>query len=310
MKKWILVFCLFSTIIILSIYLFIPGTQTFTFKTIVNGTENGTSRLMLDKERWHSWWPGKKEGNTIYSYKNYNYRINNVFLNSFEVTVFNKEDSVKGSLQIISTGTDSTQLLWTSIFNYSANPLNRLTQYNRSLGIQSNIQKLLAEVKIYFNNQEHIYGMAVVKQKVTDSSLISVKQTFQHYPSTKEIYGMVQSLKDYIRKKGGEENNYPMLNVYKEGATQYETMVAIPTKKDLSSEGKFHLKKMVLGNILMAEVKGGIHTVLNAKQELTNYVKDYKKVSPAIPYELLVTNRLLESDTTKWVTRLYYPIYQ
>jgi hypothetical protein len=86
-------------------------------------------------------------------------------------------------------------------------------------------------------------------------------------------------------------------------------MVAIPTKTDLPSEGNFSLKKMVLGNILMAEVKGGMYTILKGEEEMTNYVNDYKKTAPAIPFQSLVTNRLVETDTSKWITRLYYPIF-
>jgi hypothetical protein len=60
----------------------------------------------------------------------------------------------------------------------------------------------------------------------------------------------------------------------------------------------------------MAEVKGGLFSVINGEEELTYYLSDYKKNSPAIPFQSLVTNRLLEIDTSKWVTKLYYPIFQ
>jgi hypothetical protein len=42
---------------------------------------------------------------------------------------------------------------------------------------------------------------------------------------------------------------------------------------------------------------------------MKNYVEDNKKTSPAIPYQSLITNRLTETDTTKWVTKLYYPVF-
>jgi hypothetical protein len=66
---------------------------------------------------------------------------------------------------------------------------------------------------------------------------------------------------------------------------------------------------MALGNILVGEVKGGTYTVISGEQNLTNYVNDHKKMSPAIPYQSLVTDRLLEADTSKWVTKLYYPVF-
>jgi len=101
-----------------------------------------------------------------------------------------------------------------------------------------------------------------------------------------------------------------MLNVYADNPGRYQVMVAIPTKSDLPSESGFQLKKMVLGNILVAEVKGGPATVRLGEENLQNYVDDYHKISPAIPYQSLITNRMAESDTTKWITKLYYPVFR
>jgi hypothetical protein len=65
---------------------------------------------------------------------------------------------------------------------------------------------------------------------------------------------------------------------------------------------------MVPGKILVAEVKGGEQRVREAAANLQNYVDDYKLKSPAIPFESLVTDRTKETDTSKWITKLYYPI--
>ena len=309
MKKLILIVCLFILVITFILYFLIPNAQNLNYQTTVGCTESAVSRYLINKNKWHLWWPGQIKDSTNYSYKNCNYRFGKILLDGIGTTVLNDKDSVKGFLKFIYFGNDSTQFQWTSNYIFSANPVKRFTQYLQLKNIANNIENLLGETKKYFEKEENIYGMKVLKQKVTESSLISVKDTFPHYPSTQEIYGMINSLKEYIRQKGGHEDSYPMLNVNTEDSIVYETMVAIPTKNDMPSEGKFHLKKMVLGNILMAEVKGGVSSVIKGEKELTNYVNDHKKTSPAIPFQSLVTNRLLESDTSKWITRLYYPIF-
>lgn len=309
MKKWVLIAFSVLLVLIASVYFLIPGSSTFNYKIAINCAENGVSRMILDKEKWAAWWPGKKVDEHNYSYKDYGYRISNIFLNSFTATVSYHSDSVQGMMQILPSETDSTQLLWTSTYQLSVNPFARIAQYRRLSGINSNIQALLDTTKRFLEKEENIYGMKVIKQKVTDSSLISMRKTFLHYPTTGEIYEMVHALKNYIVTKGGAESNYPMLNIYQDGPGRFEAMVAIPTQKDLPSEGLFRLKKMVLGNILMAEVTGGVYRVTKGEQELANYVHDYKKTSPAIPYQSLVTDRSVEPDSSKWVTRLYYPIF-
>ena len=100
-----------------------------------------------------------------------------------------------------------------------------------------------------------------------------------------------------------------MLNVHREGAERYETMVAVPTESDVPTTEKFKIKKMVLGNILVSQVTGGEDRVKEGEKQLANYVEDYQKISPAIPFQSLVTERISEPDSTKWITRLYYPIF-
>lgn len=307
MKKWILVVCFFMLVLAVSFYILIP-TQNFNNQITVNCTESAIIRKIADQKKW-LWWPGNKINDSIYSFKDYNYKIEKILLNGINTTVFNDKDSVKGFLQLTYYGNDSTQFQWIAEYFFSANPFKRFVQYFQFKKVINNVAFLLADIKKYFDKPENIYGMKIVKQKVTESSMISLKNTFQHYPSTQEIYKMIELLKEYIQKEGGKESNFPMLHVQKEDPMIYETMVAIPTKSDLPSSGKFLLKKMVLGNILMAEVKGGIYTVIKMEDELTNYVNDYKKLSPAIPFQSLVTDRLLETDTTKWITKLYYPIF-
>ena len=72
----------------------------------------------------------------------------------------------------------------------------------------------------------------------------------------------------------------------------------------------FELKKMILGNVIKAEIIGGIHTVNKGEDELFNYLNDYNRSSPAIPFQELVTNRIEEKDSLKWITNLYYPVFK
>lgn len=310
MKKRIVIAGFFIITTITIFYFLIPTSQNFVFQTNVSCPENAVSRNITNKHKWQLWWPGKKINDTTYSFRNCTYRVDKILLNSIETTVFDKSDTLKGFLQFIYNGNNSTQFQFTFRRHFSGNPLNRFIQYFQFKKIETNVENLLENIKKYFDNPENIYGLNIVKEKVTESSMVSSKNSFDHYPSTQEIYTMIESVKVYIKIKGGEETSYPMLHVEKMGPISYEVMVAIPTTTNLPPEGKFQLKNMRSGIMLMAEVKGGLFSVIKGDEELTYYLSDYKKNSPAIPFQSLVTNRLLETDTSKWVTKLYYPIFQ
>ena len=310
MKKWITIILLLVIVLAGAVYFFIPTRENFTYRVNAACKSDAATRLIINKDRWKNWWPGQQKNDTVYSYKHYDYKINTIYFNGFEATVTDGRNLVSGLLQVISEENNNTVLQWATNFVYSPNLVTRLLQYGQAGSIKTNIKSLLGSMKDYFDKEENVYGFKVTEQKVTDSSLISLKQKFSHYPTTQEVYSMINSLKGYINKKGGEAINPPMLNVHTDDSVNFETMVAIPVKKDLPSEGIFQQKKMILGNILVAEVKGGASAVAKDEMELRNYLNDFRRSSPAIPYQSLVTDRLRESDSSKWVTRWYYPVFK
>jgi hypothetical protein len=42
---------------------------------------------------------------------------------------------------------------------------------------------------------------------------------------------------------------------------------------------------------------------------MRNYISDHQYADAAVPYQSLITNRVTEKDTTKWVTKICYPVY-
>jgi hypothetical protein len=309
MKKLIGIIGFIIIIVFILLYFFIPTTKSFYYQTTANVTPTAVTRKIIHKNEWQSWWPGEKINDTIYRFKNETFKINKVLLDAIEATIINDKDSIEGYLQFTGFGEDSTQFIWASEYHFATSPFKRFKDYFQLKKVNSDIKILVDSIQKRFDNPVNIYGMDIKEQKVTDSTLISLRNTFSHYPTAGEIYGMVDSINLYISKNGGEVNNYPMLNVHQNGPSLYETMVAIPAKKDVVAKGNFELKKMVLGNILMGEVKGGVHAVVNGEQQLRYYANDYHKMSPAMPFQSLVTNRIVEPDSTKWITRLYYPVF-
>ncbi len=62
------------------------------------------------------------------------------------------------------------------------------------------------------------------------------------------------------------------------------------------------------GNILVTKVKGGTSIAAVAFEQIKKYADDYERHAPAIPFYSLITNRLKEPDTAKWVTKIYFPV--
>jgi hypothetical protein len=166
------------------------------------------------------------------------------------------------------------------------------------------------KLKEFFSDPDKVYGYKIESQQVKEASLISVRQEFDHDPSTEEIYALIEELSSYIQKQGAKETGLPMLNVLVVDGNKHLSMVAIATDRDLAATDRYVLKKMLLnGNILVAEVQGGKHAIDACLQAVEHYVKDQNKMSPAMPFQRIITNRMTEKDTSKWITTINYPVF-
>lgn len=309
MRKKLLPAVIIILALVAVVIFFIPPVKSGNYQAMVTCNSDATMRIIINEKNWSDWWPGEKKSDSLYTYKNIVYRIDKILLNGFNATLFNGKDSAKADLQVAKTAMDSSTFIWSYVTVLSSNPFKKLVNYVSGDVFTDNIKSLTAALKNHFDKEENVYGMKITRETVKDSTLVSLKKQFDHYPTTEEVYRLIAEVKEYIKKKGGEESDYPMLNIHTEIPGSYDAMVGIPTKVPLPAEGDFLTKRLVLGFILTGEVTGGISRVRDAEEQMNRYMLDHQKLAPAIPFQSLITNRQEVKDSTKWVTRLYLPVF-
>jgi hypothetical protein len=306
MKKILITLVLLLVFAFAAVYLFIPGKIKIYESVPVKATMTGTSRLLSNESKLHEWWPGGSNLN----FNGKSYIINGDIFNAFGVTIIKEKDSLNSRMNLVLLADDSMSVDWSLELTTSTNPFRRFLQYKKAKEIQNDLNTILTGLKKFAEKSENIYGIVVKKTIVQDSVLISARRSFDHKPGVQEIDAMLQGLKAYIAQNKALEKNFPMLNVMMINSNDYVAMVAIPVDRELPVTDKFAPKVLLKnGNILEAQIQGGPHTIETAFNELENYRADHKYTSPAIPFQLLVTDRSKEPDTTKWITKLYYPIF-
>ena len=229
-------------------------------------------------------------------------------MNALEVSISNNQTFLNSLISIISINGDSIAVEWKSEMPENSNPINRIKNYIKAKELHNDMADILKSLQAFLKEDENIYGLKITQMKVKDTILISTKHISSSYPSTLTIYSIIKDLRNYLAKQGAGETNYPMLNII-EDSGYFRTMIAIPISKLIPERNHFILKRMVPGKILVTEVIGGSYTTNRALSQLNFYLDDNHLSSPAIPFESLITNRSLEPDTTKWITKIYYPIY-
>jgi hypothetical protein len=305
MKKILIGLVLSAAFLLLASYIFIPGKMKMEKTITVGAALPGVSRVLTNEANWRKWWPNK----TPFIYNGVQYKPGGNAFNVINVNIYAGADTIKSRMELVLLSSDSIMIIWNAEKQTSNNPFKRFSIYRDVKRTQENMTLLLGHIKSFLDKPENIYGFPIRKVMVVDSVLISTRRSFDHKPGEKDIDAMIQSLRKYIAEKNAIEKNRPMLNVMMIDSANYEVMTAIPVNKSLPDTKEFATKFMLKdGNILEVQIQGGPHTIASAFNELENYRADHQYTSPAIPYQLLITDRMKEPDTTKWITRWYYPV--
>ena len=300
MKKIISVVFLFLIITSISYFMYSKySSKSITLAKEVTSPEDCVRRHFLNSVLLEKCLGVKMKDDSIFTLNNCEVIIANKMLNGFEVKMVNNNDTLNSFFSFTSAQNDKKSILGFT----STQKVN-----SKSVFLQT-ATAILQKAETFFNDEEKVYGFKTKMERTADFYLLSLKNTDNRKPTTEEVYKLIGNVENYIALKQGKIKNPPMLNVYEEELNKYTTMVAVPTTKQIEGQGNIYFKQLVDGNLLTAIVKGGSFTVEQAEAQLKIYLTEYKKTSPAIPYQTLITNRLQEKDTTKWITKLNYPVF-
>lgn len=315
MKKWLIGIVIFIGVIMGLIYFLIPNIISFRSTISFKANSQGVFRFLLDDNSWANWLQeksgttGEKDTSSDYYYNGYNYAIGAKKTSSIFINVRNAEAEAITILNLLPLSTDSTGLSWDGVMNTSYNPIKRIQVYFRSQKLKKDINSLMEKMNSFLSKPENVYGFKIQEELVTDTTLVSTYAPSENYPSTDFIYGLIDQLKNYIVSQSAKETGAPMLNITITDSVKYLTRVAIPVDKILKTSGSIAYRWMLGGgNIFVCEVKGGPYSIDKATRQVQYYMSDHQRATPAIPFQSLITDRRNETDTSKWVTKIYYPV--
>ena len=308
MKKWIIAAAVCIVVLTSLLFILIPGTITVNKSTVMGNNLKGLKRILSADKNWHKWWPVTTDEKGLVFNNNF-YSVTDIAFSSIFITVKHNNLDTKSSLTFIPVTTDSTKLDWEIQIPTSFNPIQRLRTYLFARSLQKDIPVLLSNIKQYYTSNASVYDLDIRREIVDDSTMISTFDSTSGYPSTEKIYSLIDKLRAYIGSQQALATDSPMLNIYSRDNKTFFIRVAFPTNKTLPSKGDIAFRKMLYGgNILTALVKGAPNKADSAIGIMENYLSDFEIESPAIPFYSLVTNRLAERDSTKWITKIYYPV--
>jgi hypothetical protein len=314
MKKWIVWILVIMFLTLGCIYIFIPGKIAISDISNAKATITGEFRYISQEENWQKWW--RNAGGSTYikgspfQFNGTVFKINRVLNNVVGIEIEVEDIKIQSVFHLIAFTKDSTGAFWQCDINAGNNPLNRITSLITATKIKKDMAGVLKNFTNYVSDIKNVYGLPINRTSTQDTTMLSATFFSAVYPTTAQIYSFFDTLQNSIQRQHGIKTGLPMLSVRESENGGYETQVAMPTNRLLQNDGKIKTRKMVPGYFIVSEVKGGPFTIREAVKQLDYYISDYKKTVMAKPFQTLVTNRLTETDTSKWITNIHIPVME
>jgi hypothetical protein len=312
MKNPVLFVFGFFILAFISVYFIIPQKIQATRVVEIDATDINISKFLVNKRPWAKWWPGKHVAadSSLYTYKNINLTLQKNTNSEMHALIRQNGIELNSVLTYATTGEGMCNVTWFAEKQSSLNPFERIAEYFKIKRIATNMGAVLADFKKFMQADINVYGIDITISKIKHPFVLATTVNTNDYPAVQLIYNKVGYLRKQISRENAAAVDSPMMNIHPVETGGYQVMVAIPINKIIDPGKNAVINKLVKdANTLETQVKGGKNTVLNAFTQLKNYQNAHRLVSPAMPFELLITNRLAEKDTAKWVTKVYWPIF-
>ena len=317
MKKLFLFLVLLLILFCAGTYIFIPSTLTVSSTTSMLASENGTARQVLEPNNWPRWWTYLHTDTSSpdrplqlnFTVGSDSFRLTEKFYKSAKINISHQGRQIATELIVIPLSTDSTGIQWHYSEPSSMNPFKRFQQYRDASKIKKNMDSVLLNLSAFLVKLQNVYGIPITRTSITDTLFLSAKTVSLNYPHTPDIYALIKKIQAYAAKQGLKQTGSPIYNIMRVENKDFQLMAAIPVDRAIPDQHDFVTKHMVRGSFIVTEVLGGEHAVDKAWQDLLLYFNDYRKTSMAINFSMLITDRMYQPDSSRWITRLYQPVY-
>jgi effector-binding domain-containing protein len=212
---------------------------------------------------------------------------------------------------------------------YSLEPAGENTQLSLNFSNDTGMNPIGRWINIFMKGEieksfdyagEKIKGIAEVKPKftyeITEETVPAISYVgLMHIMSPQDpvaisaqmakMYGELETI---LKKANVTVTGYPFA-LYPEFTDESMNMIcAMPVAATARVPAKYKVETTRGGSAIKGIYKGNYNNLMALHLELDKYIQYKGLTMNGAPMEVYVTDPMLEKDTTKWITEIYYPV--
>jgi hypothetical protein len=300
---WVLVF--FILIIVVAFYGLFPA-RTMIVESLKSPVNDGAVLRLLEQNKDWSTLPDTSKAD-------WQVKLRDIEVTNYFFEFIQKKDTQFALLKVIPLSQDTSVLVWeTQLPGVSLSPVAIIKNRRRARALQQTMRSFLNALEKQALDTRKVYGFEPSMGRVIDTAFLSTTLALDSLPDKAVIYKLVNKLEQYAKSQQVFTNREPILNVQEQpGNTQmkYLLMIAIPIDRVIPSKGDLMIKRMITGNLLVADVEGTLPEIFKQFPVFDAYKEDYGYVSPAIPYLKIRKDHRLLPENEPWEMQFCYPVF-
>lgn len=144
---------------------------------------------------------------------------------------------------------------------------------------------------------ESYYYLGVSTESESEPSMVATKMA--------QSYGEIV---EYMNKNELEATGAPMAEYMSIGDSEMSFICGIPVADRVETDGNIVLKNSYEGEAVKLAYKGDYNGLSTAYDQLELFVDFFDFEKTGNPWEEYITDPTAESDTSEWLTYVYYPV--
>lgn len=302
-KKW-LVFPVLL-LLIASLYLLFPAIETVKESRKDKVNDGAVLRVLEQEDTWDEWLDTTGLPFQV--------RLRQIEVTNYFFEFIHQRDTQFSVLKVIPLSRDSTAFSWEAPLNeISYNPADIIENRKRAKALQQTMRGFLNNLLSYTSDIKNVYGFEAGITQVRDTAFLSTSLETDTIPGQAVLYQMIEKLEAYALKQGVLTNREPIMHLqdlYGTSKRNYLFMVAIPIDRVVPASGDIVIKRMIRGNLLVADVQGSLKDIYKKFPLFDTYKEDFGYVSPAIPFMMIQKDHRNLSEMEPWNIRFCYPVF-